>query len=62
MDVSVRVHRNGDTIQKDSRKRRFFKWSRMADGGLLAIDTSVRIGACSQQFARLDIAAIHILR
>lgn len=62
MDVSVRVHRNGDTIQKDSRKGRFFKWSHMADGGLLAIGTSERIGACSQPFVRLDIATIHTLQ
>lgn len=61
MDVSVHVHRNGDTIQKDSRKGRFFKWSRMADGDSLAIDTSEHIGACSQPFARLDITTIHTL-
>jgi len=62
MDVSVRVHRNGDTIQKDSHKGRFFKWPRMADGGLLAIDTLSRIDCSNQPFVRLDIATIHVLR
>lgn len=59
-DVSARVHRNGDTIQKGSRKAHFLKGS-MADGGLQAIDTSTY--RCLQPaVAGLDIAAIHVLR
>lgn len=48
MDVSVRVHRNGDTIQKDSRKAWFLKQPPVTDGSLPAIVTWRRISHCSR--------------
>lgn len=58
MDVRVRVHRNGDTIQKDSCKACFFKQPPVADSTLLSIVTWRLLYRLLQPhpFVGLDIA------